>query len=490
MDHWAGATPSPATGSDFLQLDPAAAPPRGRTDWLTTQLRAAIVQSRLPAGTRLPATRSLAAELGIARGVVVEAYQRLGEEGLTASRPRAGTTVRPRPHAFPDTPVPQARMPLLAQPGPRDGIEYDLSPGLPDLSHFPRAAWLRAEREVLAQASGADLGYGEPAGAPALRAELARWLGRTRGVRATEGDIVVVAGVAQALALLAQVQHARGRRRIGVEDPGSRGAADELTHWGLTPEPIPVDSDGMRTDVLAREDPQSVLVTPAHQFPMGAVLAPQRRAALLAWATQAKALVIEDDYDAEYRYDRAPVPAVQASALDHVAHTGSTSKTLAPALRLGWLIPPRRLRAEIIDAKYASDIASPAIPQLVLAHLLASGAYDRHLRRTRTRQRTRRDAMLAALRQYLPGTHVLGVAAGLHLLVLLADPACDDAEVAERLRANGVHTQPLSWHRHHAGPPGLVLGYAAHTPARITEAVARIAESLPDRRRRRKEVTS
>ncbi|MFE9500716.1 PLP-dependent aminotransferase family protein [Streptomyces collinus] len=381
-------------------------------------------------------------------------------------------------------------MSLLSTPSPRDGVEYDLSPGLPDLSHFPRAAWLRAERDVLAQASSADLGYGDPAGTPALRTELVRWLGRARGVRTTEGDIVIVAGVAQSLALLAQVQHAHGRRRIGVEDPGSRGAADELAHWGLTPVPTPVDTNGIRIDALARADPQSVLVTPAHQFPMGVVLAPQRRQALLAWATHAEALVIEDDYDAEYRYDRAPVPAVQASALDHVAHTGSTSKTMAPALRLGWLIPPRRLRAEILDAKYASDISSPTISQLVLAHLLASGAYDQHLRRTRTRQRTRRDAMLAALRQHLPGTQVLGVAAGLHLVVLLPDPACNDVEVAERLRANGIHTQPLSWHCHHAGPPGLVLGYAAHTPARITEAVARIAESLPDQRPRRNKMTS
>lgn len=333
-------------------------------------------------------------------------------------------------------------------------------------------------REVLARASAADLGYGDPAGHPALRHELAQWLARTRGVRADPEDIMVVAGVAQSLALLAQVRAARGHRRIGVEDPSSRGAVDELVHWGLEPEPIPVDHDGLDISALESVDPATVLVTPAHQFPTGVVLHPGRRQRLLAWATARGALIIEDDYDAEHRYDRPPTPALQASAPDVVAHTGSTSKSLAPGLRLGWLIPPRALRPDLLEAKYATDIASPALSQLVLAQLLAGGAYDRHLRCARGRQRARRDAMLDAVRRHLPGAQVQGVAAGLHLLLVFPEAAWSDTDLAATLLSVGVRVQPLSRHRRSPGPPGLVLAYAAHPGPRLELAVRRIATAV------------
>jgi len=350
---------------------------------------------------------------------------------------------------------------------------------VPDLTAFPRAAWLRAERAVLDQLTASDLGYGDPRGSAALRTELAGWLARTRGVRADPNDIIVVAGVAQSLALLAQTLRGSGADAVAVEDPGSRGARDELTHWGLRPVPIPVDGQGLHVDELARSGLQTALLTPAHQFPTGVVLSPQRRRGLLDWA-RAGGLVIEDDYDAEHRYDRAPVPALQASAPEHVAHTGSTSKTLAPGMRLGWLIPPSHLHADLVDAKHASDLGSPALPQLVLAHLLASGAYDRHLRLLRTRQRRRRDAILAAVREHLPQARVAGVAAGLHLLITLPDlPGdTDDADLAAAIRGAGVFVHPLSWHRQRPGPPGLVLGYAAHPPDQLHDAVQRLAATL------------
>jgi GntR family transcriptional regulator/MocR family aminotransferase len=437
-------------------------------------LRTAIMAGRLPAGTRLPATRVLAGDLGVSRGVVVQAYQRLLDEGLVQARTGAGTMVAasiapPAPaRSTGRTATGTLRLPLPARPG----IDIDLSPGVPDLSAFPRAAWLRAERAVLAGVSGADLGYGDPAGAPRLRRELAAWLARTRGVRAQPDDIIVVGGVAQALALLAQTLRAAGTEAVAVEDPGSRGARDQLAHWGVRTAGVPVDDQGVRVAELAATGLDVAVLTPAHQFPTGVVLSPARRQDLLGWAARG-GLVIEDDYDAEHRYDRAPVAALQASAPDRVAYTGSTSKSLAPGMRLGWLIAPRGRQPDLLAAKHASDLGNPALPQLVLARLLASGDYDRHLRAVRIRQRRRRDALLAGLREHLPEARVEGVAAGLHLLVTMPGTVTD-TELVERIAATGVLVHPLSWHRHRPGPPGLVLGYAANPPDRLRTAAARL----------------
>ncbi len=472
--------PMTEAGTDFLQLSPGSAPARGLTAWLASAIRAAIMDGRLRAGAALPATRLLAGELGVSRGVIVEAYQRLADEGLVSARPGAGTTVSGLPPRAvsrpPSVPEPTSVLPQRW----RTSAELDLSPGVPDLSAFPRATWLRAERWVLEQASAADLGYGDPRGSELLRRELAGWLARTRGLRAAPDEIIVVTGVAQALALVAQWLYARGRTGIAVEDPGSRGAHEELAYWGLRPCPVPVDEHGLNTAGLAATGLGAALITPAHQFPTGVVLAPERRRELLDWAAAADALIIEDDYDAEYRYDRAPVPALKASFPSHVAYAGSTSKTLAPGLRLGWLIPPARLHADLVDAKHAADLGSPALPQLVLARLIASGELGQHIRQVRKRQRTRRDALLAALREQLPGARVQGVAAGLHLLITFPDLAGDirDTDLAERLLRAGVLVHPLSWHRQLAGDPGLVLGYAAHTPDQLREAARRIARAV------------
>lgn len=475
-----------AGGADFLQLTPAAAPGRGLTSWLVNAIRAAIIDGRLRAGEALPATRVLADDLGVSRGVIVEAYQRLGDEGLVSARPGARTAVCGRspmtgrrwPDPVPAEPARPAPSALPQRWGAR--AELDLSPGVPDLSGFPRAAWLRAERSVLQQAGVADLGYGDPRGSQWLRRELAGWLARTRGLRAGADDIIIVTGVAQALALLAQWLNAQGRTGIAIEDPGSRGSRDELAYWGLRPVPVPVDDHGLKIGDLAISDLRAVLLTPAHQFPTGVVLAAQRRRGLLDWAAAADALIIEDDYDAEYRYDRVPVPALQASAPGHVAYAGTTSKTLAPGMRLGWLIPPAGLQADLVDAKHATDLGSPALPQLVLARLIASGELEHHIRLVRKRQRIRRDALLSALRGLLPQARVQGIAAGLHLLITFPDLAGNitDADLAERIYRAGVLVHPLSWHRQLEGAPGLVLGYAAHTPDQLREAAQRIARAL------------
>jgi GntR family transcriptional regulator / MocR family aminotransferase len=451
-------------GVDFLQLNAADAPHGGIATWLTDALRAAIGDGRLTTDDRLPPSRGMAAGLGVSRGVVVEAYQRLVDEGLAVTEGARGTRVAAVPRKVPVPP------PTTAEHRPD---RVDLSPGLPDLSAFPRAAWLRCTRTVLAEVPAAELGYGDPQGHPRLRAELARWLSRSRGVRAGAEDVVVVAGVAQALALTAQVLADRGHHDIAVEDPGSQGTREELERWGLRTRPVPVDEDGMDVEALTASGASTALLTPAHQFPTGVVLSPERRRALVGWGR----LVIEDDYDAEHRYDRAPVPALQGLGPDRVVYAGSVSKTLAPGLRLGWVVAPAALRAALTRAKYMADLGNPVLDQLVFAHFLASGEFERHLRRIRIRQRARRDAMLGALREHLPHAQVLGVAAGLHLLVTLpaiSIDTADDVALAAEADAAGVLVHPLSTHRITPGAPGLVLGYAAQAPDRIREGIARL----------------
>ena len=449
-------------GVDFLQLNAADAPPGGIATWLTDALRAAIGDGRLTTGDRLPPSRGMAAGLGVSRGVVVEAYQRLVDEGLAVAEGARGTRVAAVPRQVPATALPTVE---------HRSDRVDLSPGLPDLSAFPRAAWLRCTRAVLAEVPAAELGYGDPQGHPRLRAELARWLSRSRGVRAAAEDVVVVAGVAQALALTAQVLVDRGHRDIAVEDPGSQGTREELERWGLRTRPVPVDGDGMDVDALAATEVSTALLTPAHQFPTGVVLSPERRRALIGWGRLDR-FVVEYDYDAEHRYDRAPVPALQGLVPDQVVYAGSVSKTLAPGLRLGWVVAPATLCAALTRAKYMADLGNPVLDQLVFARFLASGEFERHVRRVRIRQRARRDAMLGALHEHLPHAQVLGVAAGLHLLVTL--PGSDDVALAAAADAAGVLVHPLSTHRITPGPPGLVLGYAAQAPDRIREAIARL----------------
>jgi GntR family transcriptional regulator/MocR family aminotransferase len=455
------------TGADFLQLDPASAPPRGLASWLATEIRAAVADGRLPVDARLPATRALATELAVSRGVVVEAYQRLVDEGVLAGRRGGGTVVR----AGITRPVP----PTPAHPAPV--VDLDLSPGVPDLSAFPRAAWLRAERTVLAGISARDLRYGDPRGVFALRAAVAGWLTRNRGIRADPEDVVIVNGTAQTLSLMAQVLIARGKPAIGVEEPGSFGARNLLRHHGLRTVPILVDDQGMDIGQLRESGVDSALSTPAHQMPTGVVLSASRRRALLDWVGDGGVL-IEDDYDAEHRYDRAPVCALHALAPDRIVYTGSVSKTLAPALRVGWLLAPPDLRADLVQAKYFTDITSPALGQFVLAELMTGGAIDKHLRLTRIRHRRRRNAVLDALAEYFPGARVHGVAAGLHLLVSLPD-LVDDADLARRALAEGVAVHPLSWYRLDTGEPGLVIGYAAAPPDQLREAIRRIRTLVP-----------
>ncbi|KUO09747.1 PLP-dependent aminotransferase family protein [Streptomyces sp. DSM 15324] len=508
----------PAVGSDFLQLDIGQAPPGGRIAWLAEQLRCAVADGRLPVGARLPASRVLAEELRVTRGVVTEAYRRLAESGQIAGRGRLGTVVvaapapprgparaRPGPGPAPVRPAPAPGSPFPASPFPaspvleapvpgpavfrsadREGVvdalratpcRIDLSPGVPDLAAFPRTAWLRAERAVLAEVGPADFGYGDPRGAPALRRAVAGWLARNRGIRADPDEVVVVAGVAQALGLLGRLLRDEGIRRIAVEDPGSLGARQQLEYGGHCLVPVPVDEGGLDVDALRACGARAVLLTPAHQFPTGVVLDGERRRDLLGWAADG-GVVIEDDYDAEHRYDRPPVPALRSLLPEGVCYAGSVSKLLAPALRVGWLlVPPDRLDAAVTAKRYA-DLGNGILTQLVLARLMDSGDLERHLRHVRRLHRRRRDVMLRAVGEHLPGARVHGAAAGLHLTVTFDDDGPDDVDLAVAALERGVKTHPLSWHRIAPGPPGLVLGYAAGPAHEIEEGVAVLGTAL------------
>ncbi|MFF3918995.1 PLP-dependent aminotransferase family protein [Streptomyces sp. NPDC001852] len=354
--------------------------------------------------------------------------------------------------------------------------DVDLTPGRPDLAAFPRTAWLRAERAVLAELSAEHLGYGDPRGAPALRRAVADWLARMRGVRVEPDEVLIVAGTAQALTLLHQVLRADGIDAVAVEDPGSLGGRQHLRNGGLDTPPVPVDGDGVRVDALRATGAGAVLLTPAHQFPTGVVTSGERRRELLGWAREG-GLILEDDYDAEHRYDRPPVPALRALLADRVCYMGSVSKLLAPALRIGWLVAPPRYRTDLVDAKRFNDLGNAMLPQLVLAGLMRSGGLERHLRLLRRRHRDRRDAMIAALAEHLPGGTVHGAAAGLHLTVTYTADV-PDTELAAAALDRGVKCQPLSWHRQLPGRPGLVLGYAATAPGVIAEGVALLGRTL------------
>ncbi|WP_079181901.1 PLP-dependent aminotransferase family protein [Streptomyces yunnanensis] len=486
-----------ATGSDFLQLTIAAAPAGGRADWLAGELRRAIADGRLPVGSRLPATRVLAADLRVSRGLVTEAYQRLREDGQVAGRGRGGTVVVAAPMtagagpssgagATPDREAPRPGPAAFAAP-PRSDVfdalratpaRIDLTPGLPDLASFPRAAWLRAERAVLAGLPSATLGYGDPRGTPALRRAVIHWLARNRGIRADPADVLIVSGTAQALGLITQVLLRDGIDAIAVEDPGSLGARQHLQYWGAATPPVPVDEDGVRVDALRATGARAALLTPAHQFPTGVVLDGARRRDLLRWASDTGGLIVEDDYDAEHRYDRPPAPALHSLLADHVCYAGSVSKLLAPALRVGWLLAPPRYREALVDAKRFADLGNAALPQLVLARLMESGELERLIRQLRRRHRARRDAVIAAVRRHLPAAAVHGAAAGLHLTITFPPAFPPDTELAAAALARGVKVHPLSWHSQRPyGRPGLVLGYAARTPGELAEGVAVLGEA-------------
>jgi GntR family transcriptional regulator / MocR family aminotransferase len=451
--------------------------PRGLRAQLERGLRQAIARGSLPPGTALPPSRVLAAELDVSRSLVVGAYEQLVIEGYLEARQGSGTRVRGHAvggHRNGDGAGKEPFGPAMN--GRRDGLRRSC---LPDPSLFPRSEWVRHYRDVLRDISDDRLLYPYARGEPELRAALAAYLGRVRGVCTTPEQILVCGGFSQAVMLLCRVLARRGVTRVAVEDPCFSLFRRIIQAAGLEPVPVPVDDQGMRTSLLAALDVGAVLLAPAHSYPAGVVLSADRRVELVEWARATDALVIEDDYDAELRYDRLPVGAIQGLDPDRVVYGGTISKVLSPALRLGWIVVPPWLTDEITRAKFREDVATEALGQLTLARFIDSGGLARHLRRVRPIYRTRRDSLLAALRTHLPAIRPSGEAAGLHLLLRLP-PGLSPARVAAVAAARGIQLEEAAryWADRDAAPPALLIGYGALREGALTRAVEAIASDL------------
>jgi GntR family transcriptional regulator/MocR family aminotransferase len=444
---------------------------------LEHELRSAIRAGRLEADTALPSSRALADQLGLSRGVIVEAYEQLVAEGYLASRPGGATRVADNVGGGPARP--EAAHGPLPRRLPAEDPPINFAAGRPDVTQFPRQAWLRSLRRVMNEAPSERLTYLDLRGAPELRIALASYLNRVRGTIADPDAIVICNGFAQAQRLVVQVVRERGGRRIAAEDPGFAEAASAARDHGVEIVPVRVDEDGLDVSMLARVGADLVIVTPAHQFPTGAVLSAERRAGLVAWAKDRDALILEDDYDAEYRYDREPIGALHGLAPDHVIYTGSASKTLAPGLRLGWMIVPPRLVEPIALTKEHLDRGSPGLEQLAFADFLERGEFDLHLRRMRPIYRRRRDILLGALREHLPEVRPVGASAGLHVLAWLPTGA-DEAAILRRAREAGVGLYGLASYgsTDPDGPGALDFGYGSVTESEIVDGVRIVADAL------------
>lgn len=454
-----------------LHLEPAGS--GGLRRGLTDALREAVRTGRLAPGTRLPSSRSLAADLGIARNTVAETYADLVAEGWLTARQGSGTRVADRAAAA--RPSRTVTPPRRREP---DRPAYSLLPGSPDLAAFPRTEWLKAARRALAIAPYHVLGYGHPRGRPELRTALAGYLARARGVRADPETVVITAGFSHALRILGTVLRTRGARTVAVESYGLPPAWELLRATGLATPALPYDELG--TDPHPSTAEGAVLLTPAHQFPMGTPLHPDRRAAVVDWARRTGGLVLEDDYDGEFRYDRQPVGALQGLDPDHVVYLGTASKSLAPGLRLGWMVLPPSLVEEALTAKGRIDTVS-ALDQLTLAEFITSGAYDRHVRSSRLRYRRRRDALAAAVSARAPEVTVTGIAAGLHAVLRL--PAGLEQPVIQAATWQGLALHGLAGYRHEeavAEPlDALVVGYATPPDSAWAGALEALCRVLP-----------
>jgi GntR family transcriptional regulator / MocR family aminotransferase len=467
-------------------LDLRTANGRGLRQRLEHGLRSAIQDRRLVAGAALPPTRVLAAQLGVSRSVVVEAYGNLAADGYLEARQGAGTRVRQ------DAP---------REPTPRDGNRRDarwffnrprgassgggppirLIGGLPDPALFPRTQWLRHYRAALAEVPDPELTYPSTHGAEELRVALAAYLGRVRGVATRPERMLVCGGFTQGLTLVCRALRRAGARRVAVEDPcfGLHRRAIAMT--GLEPVPVAVEGGGVEAADLEGHDVAAVLVAPAHSYPAGGTLDARQRRDLVAWAHDRDALIIEDDYDAEFRYDRVPIGALQGLAPDRVVHVGTASKTVSPALRLGWIAAPEQLVDAIEREKRFDDMGTGLLEQLAFARFVDSGDLARYLRRVRPIYRGRRDAAIAALDELLPAARWQGAAAGLHLYLALP-PGVEERALATAAHERGVLVEDAAWHwaRPELAPPALVLGYGALAESMSRNAIALIADAIEE----------
>ncbi|MEJ3658872.1 PLP-dependent aminotransferase family protein [Actinomycetes bacterium KLBMP 9759] len=437
---------------------------------LTAALREAIRARRIASGDLLPPSRSLAADLGCSRWAVTEAFGQLIAEGYLEARTGSGTRVR---WSGDDGPV---RERAAAPAHDADPPRFDLAPGLPDLRAFPRRAWANAVQSQVGAVAFTELGHPSPEGHPRLRELLAAYLRRSRQAVATAQNVTLCSSVTDSLRRLCRALAAEGITAIGCEEPGWTRLRAVIRSAGLEAVPVRTDEHGLRTqDLLEHPGLRAVLVTPAHQFPSGTVLAPERRAALLRWAREVDGVVLEDDYDAEFRYDRRPIGTLQGMDPARVVLLKSLSKTLSPALGIGWIVTPQRWTAHL---RASPGTAPPVLDQLAFAGMLQAGDYDRHLRRLRQRYQRRRDALVAEIHRVLPDLRISGIAAGLHLVLHLPEDV-DGADVITAATASSLRLADLrGYHATDPSANGLVLGYGNLADPAVVDAVDVLRDAL------------
>jgi GntR family transcriptional regulator/MocR family aminotransferase len=475
---------TPATSTDVHPTTPSAVAgldlhlerPGGRVrDSVMDAIRDAIRTGRLVTGTRLPSSRALAADLGVARNTVARAYAELIAEGWLSAHQGASTLVSQRAaEVVRSVAAPPTRQALRR-------LDHDLRPGHPDLSSFPRADWSRAVTRALNAAPFEAFGYADPHGRPELRHAVAQYLARARGVRAQPCNIIVCSGAAEGLSLLAGALANAGVAAVAVEEFGLPAQRASLTKAGLRCPPLAVDFHG--ADVMALEgmaEVGGVLLTPSHQFPLGVSLHSDRRAAVIDWARRTGGAIIEDDYDGEFRYDRSPVGALQGVDPEHVVYLGTVSKSLAPGLRLGWLVLPGRLVEAVARQKGETEETCGFVEQLAMAEFIGSGSYDRHIRTMRAQYRRRREQLVAAVVRSSPKTAVSGMPAGLH--VMLEELGADESALSRHLAWRRLGVESLDLYRHpetDSGRDGLVVGFAAPAPSAWSAALDALIRLLP-----------
>jgi GntR family transcriptional regulator/MocR family aminotransferase len=476
-DSWANSEPEAPSGlGSDLHLELGGTRLRAG---LTDALREAVRTGRLIPGTRLPSSRSLAADLGVARNTVADSYAELVAEGWLVAQQGSGTRVAKR--------VEPRRTGVARSDGTTAQRRplYDLLPGAPDLSGFPRTQWLTAARRALAAAPNDAFGYGDALGRPELRSALAGYLGRARGVLAEPERVVICSGFHHGLLLMAQALRARGVGAVAVESYGLDLHRDLLTRIGLRTAPLHVDERGARTEDLASlQGVGAVLLTPAHQYPTGVALSPERRTSAVDWARATGGVVLEDDYDGEFRFDRQPVGALQGLDPERVAYFGTVSKSLAPGLRLSWMVLPQALIGDVATAKGPVETSS-AVEQLTLAEFIMSGAYDRHIRSMRVRYRRRRDELVAALAVRAPGVRATGMAAGLQVVLEL--PRGTERSVVQAAAHRGLAVSGMADFRYEVaasnprlpGQDALVVNYAAPSESAWTGALDALCDVMP-----------
>lgn len=454
---------------------------RDSAESLTSQIQRAIrvriSEGALHPGTRLPSTRQLASDLGVSRSVVVESYEQLTAEGFLTSTQGLGTTV-----ASTAAQGGGADATSLLEPEPVDTMRWDLRTGQANATSFPRNEWLACYRKAVADASKVDLGYQPVAGVPQLREVLANYIGRVRGVRTSPHQVMVTAGFAQGLALLCEFLRDLGIRTLAIEDPGHRGQRFFLESSGMRVVPVPVDESGIDVEALRLCGAKAVLTTPSHQFPTGYTLTAERREAMVRWAEERDGLIIEDDYDGELWYDRhSGPPALQSLAPDRVVYAGTASKSLIPSLRIGWLALPSDLVRHVGSVRARHDLGTDSLTQLAFAHMVSSGMLDRHLRRCRSRYRSRREVLAQVVEEALPGTRILGAAAGMHAYLEL--PATvDEHRLVEQALRRSVRVNGASYHQFatRPRPPALVVGYPTLPLSGLSESIRAIGAALGD----------